>query len=283
MQTNFLFFILFFGFSAYALSQQAEKSIQPKKPQSLAIAGKTRPAGLKKRVGAFSPLARRELENIRLILNLPLENRKQALSHYGPKTFRLLKALLVSKRESMPIRWKALTSLARLYPHQSLPLVRGALRSSTWFLQNAGLIAMEIIEPKRAVVWANHFLNARSLVVRTAAVDMIKKHGARQYKARLLEKLNAPDSFYKKKSLWIRAHIVSALSALSDPGEEALFISFLQDSDERLHIQAILALEKLTGRSFRPSSKGSDLLAQVQKHKWLDWWAKSDYDSNIKL
>ena len=212
-----------------------------------------------------------------MILGLPLENRKQALSHYGAKTFVLLRTLLVSPKESMPVRWKALTSLARLYPQKSLPLVQRSLRSSPWFLQNAGLIAMDIIDSQRALTWAEHFLNARALVVRTAAVDMIKKRGAKQYKARLLAKLNAPDSFYKEKSLWIRSHIVSALSVLSEPGEEKLFISFLNDPDERLHIHAILALEKLTGRHFRSSDKEPELMAQAQKNKWMDWWTKSGY------
>ncbi len=220
-----------------------------------------------------------ELSHVRMILSLPLENRKQALARrYGDRTFVLLKTLLVSPKESMPVRWKALTSLARLYPQKSLSLVQRALRSSPWFLKNAGLIAMEIIDPEQALTWAEHFLNARSLVVRTAAVDMIKRHGAKRYKARLLAKLNAPDSFYRGKSLWIRSHIVSALSVLSEPGEEKLFISFLDDPDERLHIQAILALEKLTGRSFRSSSQGPELVASAQKNKWMDWWAKSGYN-----
>ena len=226
---------------------------------------------------------RHGVENIRQILSLPLENRKQALSQYGDQTFGILKSLLVSQKESVPVRWKALTSLARLYPHKSLPLVQRALRSRTWFGQNAGLIAMEIIDPKQALNWAGYFLNAPALVVRTAAVDMIKRHRGWRYKTHLLEKLNAPDSFYKKKSLWIRSHIVSALAVLSEKGEEPLFISFLKDPDERLHIHAILALEKLTGQTFRPSGEGRALLAQAQKHKWIDWWAKTSYSSHIKL
>ena len=267
-----LFFILVFPLFCQALSRPANKSVS--RPITNEI---------KERNYRVAPLAtstQKEATHIKLILALPLENRKQALSQYGPQAFFVLKSLLVDQKESVPVRWKALTSLARLFPHQSRPLVQKALRSSSWFLQNAGLIAMEIIDPKKAVAWAGYFLDSPALVVRTAAVDMIKKHKARQYKARLLEKLNATDSFYKKESLWIRSHIVSALSVFPVPGEEPLFISFLQDPDERLHIHAILALEKLTGKTFRPHGAGVGLLAQAQKQKWIDWWAKSSYISN---
>ena len=272
-----LVFILVFPVVCQALSRPANKGVSRPITNGIKDRGD--------RVASLATSTQKEKTNIKLILALPLENRKQALSHYGPQAFFVLKSLLVDKKESVPVRWKALTSLARLFPNKSRPLVQKALRSSSWFLQNAGLIAMEIIDPQKAVMWAGYFLDSPALVVRTAAVDMIKKHRARQYKARLLEKLNATDSFYKKKSLWIRSHIVSALSVFPVPGEEPLFISFLQDPDERLHIHAILALEKLTGKTFRPNKEGVELLAQAQKQKWMDWWAKSSYnfDNNSGL
>ena len=228
-----------------------------------------------------SVLSPKDYHNIRMILGLPLENRKQALSDYGATGFIVLKQLVFSNKETMPIRWKALTSLARLYPEKSRSLVLRSLRSSVWFLRNAGLIAMEIMDSKEGVRWAGHLLNDSSLIVRTAAVAMIKKHKASQYKMQLLEKLNAPDSFYKNKSLWIRYHIVSALADFCEPGEEKIFISFLQDPDEKLHSPAIFALEKLTGKTF-PSSddKEREIASEAQKQMWISWWTESSRNKN---
>ena len=227
-----------------------------------------------------SRISKKDRLNIKMILGLPLENRKQALLRYGANSFIVLKNLVFSDKEKMPIRWKALISLARLYPEKSRPLVQNALYSSVWFLRNAGLIAMEIIDRKAGLRWAGDFLHDPSLVVRTAAVNMIKKHKASQYKIQLLGKLNAPDSFYKKKSLWIRYHIVSALAAFCEPGEEKMFISFLRDSDERLHPSAIVALEKLTGKTFRPSDEKQEKVAKTQKQMWMSWWSETHHDKD---
>ncbi|MDE0119151.1 MAG: HEAT repeat domain-containing protein [Bdellovibrionales bacterium] len=230
-------------------------------------------------------LSAKDYRNIRMILGLPLENRKEALSNYGTNGFIVLKQLVFSNKETMPIRWKALTSLARLYPEKSLPIVLRALRDSTWFLRNAGLIAMDIIDPKEGMRWAGPLLNDSSLIVRTAAVSIIKKHKASQYKMQLLEKLNAPDSFYKNKSLWIRYHIVSALADFCEPGEEKMFISFLQDADEKLHSPAISALERLTGKTFPVSDeKGRTVASERQKQMWIKWWTKhTSHKTSVRL
>jgi len=141
------------------------------------------------------------------------------------------------------------------------------------------LIAMEILDPKEGVRRAGLLLNDPSLIVRTAAVNMIKKHKAGQYKFHLLQKLNAPDSFHNNRSLWIRHHIVSALADFCEPGEEKMFISFLQDPDERLQSAAITALEKITGKTFRYSDEKKEVMAKIQTQKWISWWSDFHYNN----
>ncbi len=224
-------------------------------------------------------VSKKDRHNVRMILALPLENRKQALWNYGARGFLALKYLVFSKKEQMSVRWKALTSLARLYPEEALPISRKALRSSVWFLRNAGLIAIEIIDVKESIQRAGDLLNDPSLIVRTAAVDVLKRNKASQYKIQLMEKLNAPDSFYKNKSLWIRHHIVSALASFCEPGEERMFIAFLKDPDERLHAYAISALETLTGKTFRTTGDKRKVAEKTQKNKWISWWTEGRYNS----
>ena len=255
------------------LRQQSERSFPSPRPVI-----KNRPEK-KKNINLSGTLniSHKRKKDFRMILDLPLKNRNQTLSKYGRTGFMVLKYFVFSDKEAMPFRWKALTSLARLYPKQSRPVVEAALRSPKWFLRNAGLIAMEIISPRESVRWAANLLNDSALVVRTAAVNVIKKHKASQYKVQLLGKLNAPDSFYKNQSLWIRYHIASALADFCEPGEERMFISFLKDPDERLHSSAITALEKLTGKSFRSSDKNAKkIVAEAQREMWISWWSKSN-------
>jgi len=221
-------------------------------------------------------LSQKDYQNIRMLLELPLKNRLQALSKYGLSSFIVLKQFSFSNAEKMSIRWKAFTSLARLYPQRTYPLSYKALHSGHWFLRNAGLVTMEIINPAESIRYAGLLLDDPSLIVRTEAVLLIKKHKAYQYKKLLLAKLNASINFHKKQSLWIRHHIVSALAEFSEPGEEKIFISFLQDSDKRLHLPAIYALEKLTGKTFKVAnnSSGSNELRQKwQTNKWISWWS----------
>ncbi len=224
-------------------------------------------------------ISSKEKENIVVILKLPLENRKQALKTYDGRTFTILKTLATNKKENIGFRWKSLTSLARIYPKKSYPIIQSALKSSNCLIRNAGLVSMEIINPEKSLEWAGYFLDDSSLIVRTAAVDLIKKLRAEKYKIQLMEKLNAPDSFYKNKSLWIRHHIVSALVDFSEPGEEKFFVFLLHDEDPRIHSPAIAALEKLTGETFDLPEKTKNI-TKTKKQMWISWWSENRLDSS---
>ena len=231
--------------------------------------------------GINKKISQKDGEHIKAILKLPPDNRIALLQNHGSTAFVVLRSFVFSNQLSMQIRWHSLVSLAQTYPHTATSVVESALRSSTWFLRNAGLIAMEFINIEQALQWAGELLNDPALVVRTAAVKMIRKHRASQYKYLLVHKLNAEDSFYKDKSLWIRHHIVYALADFSLPGEEQFFISLLRDEDTRLYPPAIIALEKLTQKSFRVTGMGKQRSSDRQKHQWMSWWSKKQKQSSV--
>ena len=183
--------------------------------------------------------------NIRVILALPLENRLQALSLYGSSSYGVLESLVFSEKPSLSVRWRALTSLARLYPQRSRPVLEQALRSRVWFLRNAALVALERADPEESVRWAGRLMEDPALVVRTAAVQLITRHRASQYRKKLKKMLNAPGSYHHRQSLWIRYHIVLALASFALRGEEAFFTALLGDRDRRVQAAASLALRKL--------------------------------------
>ena len=226
-------------------------------------------------------ISERDKERVKMILQLPSKNRVALLRNYGSISFVVLRSFVFSNHLPMQQRWHALMSLTHAYPQGAADVVESALQSSVWFLRNAGLIAMESINIERALYWAGELLNDPALVVRTAAVKMIRKHKASQFKYLLVHKLNAEDSFYKDKSLWIRHHIVYALADFSESGEESFFISLLNDEDERLYPPSIIALEKLTQTSFRSTEIGKQRSNDRQKHQWLSWWSQRQKNLSV--
>lgn len=228
-------------------------------------------------------ISERDKEYIKTVLTLPPRNRVSILRNHGSVSFVVLRSFVFSNNLPMQLRWHALISLAYAYPNAATAVVESALQSSTWFLRNAGLIAMESINLKRALYWAGELLNDPALVVRTAAVKMIREQKASQYKYLLVHKLNAEDSFYKNKSLWIRHHIVYALADFSESGEEQFFISLLDDEDERLYPPAIIALEKLTNESFKFTKVGKKRSSDRQKRRWLSWWSEKQKQKSLSV
>lgn len=208
-----------------------------------------------------------------MVLNLPLENRRQVLLEDRARASVILKNLVLSDKEGMRIRWAALITLARVAREDiSRPVIISALRHPEWFLRNAGLLAMEMIDPSMSLWWADHLLDDPSLLVRTAGVDLIRRQKAQSYKWRLLEKLNDSDSFHKNNSLWIRHHIIQALAEFAESGEERFFISVLRDSDTRLHPFALSALEKLTGYRVSDQKVSMNQQDESWKDRWLRGW-----------
>ena len=209
-------------------------------------------------------------QNIRRVLDLPLENRRQVLSGgHKPQIFRILKFMAFSDQELLPTRWAALITLAYIAGEDARPVVLSALQHPRWFLRNAGLLAMEKIDPATSLWWGDKLLDDPALLVRTASVDLIGRQKADTYKWRLLKKLNAPDSFYKNQSLWIRHHIMRALADFATPGEEKFFLSVLHDPDTRLYPPALSALKKLTGYSVLHTE---EMDRAVWRDKWLYGW-----------
>ena len=239
-------------------------------------------------IGLFSDLVFARLDhsltstNIKMILSLPLENRRQVLLEDRAKASVILKDLVFSGKEGMQIRWAALITLARVSSvNVSRSVIVSALRHPQWFLRNAGLLAMEMVDPAMSLWWADRLLDDPSLLVRTASVDLIRRQKAQSYKWRLLEKLNAADSFYKDSSLWIRRHIIQALADFAEPGEERFFISILQDSDTRLHPFALSALEKITG--YRVSDQTASMKHMHVLRKSIQVFGKHDLqDSDMR-
>lgn len=185
------------------------------------------------------------------------KSRAEAVRAGGRSELRRLRILAFDANQTVDVRWRSLLTLAMVGGKDVMPELEAALKSSDWFMRDAGLLALRKVDPKSAVRWSRLLLSDPALVVRTSAVSTLRQLGDSSSRELLWEKLNAPQNFRGSQSLWVRHHIVQALAEGATKGEEGKFLKILGDSDARLHRPAGQALVKITGHQ-APQSKLSD-------------------------
>ena len=173
-----------------------------------------------------------------------------------------------SKSETFELRYKATTALAKIAGVKAKPEMAHAMSSPDWFIRNAGLIGMSTLDRTEALVWARKLLNDKALVVRSAAVDVITQARDTTSTNLLWQKLYAKENFRNKQSLYIRRHIVEALSEIDGKEHAAKFVALLQDKDDSLHEPAIEALERITHQAV--ATPGAPL--QDRRAQWQKWY-----------
>ncbi len=213
------------------------------------------------------------------LLEKPLKQRVVQLKEYGETGVQSLYDMAFNKDQTVKIRWKALMTLVYMGQKESRSVIERALKSSEWFMRDAGLKAMGQISKSEALVWARRLLVDPSLIVRTSAVAIIKKYNDRQSAEKLWQGLYAPQNYRGKQSLWVRRHIVEALANMNLKGQESKFLRVLDDQDGSLHGPAIKGLEKLRGFTFSKEYKTIPL----QKNAWKKWWAESSQNQQSTL
>lgn len=179
-----------------------------------------------------------------------------------------LQELAFDPQEPLQTRWRATTALGQAWPKLAEPTLEKALQSDEWFMRNAALIALTHGSRKKVLEWSEKLLDDKALVVRTAAVQAIDRVSGKELSEKLWSRLNAKENFRNQQSLWIRKHIVRALSKFGRPSDTSRFISALRDGDKDLHPYAIKGLERSTGQVL--GSKKTT--TYWKKEKWLAWW-----------
>lgn len=204
------------------------------------------------------------------LLQLPSENRRMALQEASGDMFQKLSDLAFSDAQPMSVRWRALVSLSDVSKDKSLPLLKKAAESGKWFMRNAALIALEDSHPLQAEAIAKKLLKDKALVVRSAAVQVLKKYPSEANRDLLWSEMDEKYNFRRDASLWIRSEIVQILSEKPQSHELKIFAHLLKDKDNRVGVAAIQGLEKLTGVNLNDGN------ATTQKRlaAWRDYIVK---------
>lgn len=199
------------------------------------------------------------------VVKSKIKSSTEALKSEGRAGLKKLRSTAFNKNEPLKTRWVALMTLAKVGGPEAMPELEAAIKSSDWFMRDAGLQAMAKVNPKEAVRWARHLVSDPALVVRTSAIKTLKTLNDKESMPLLWEKLYSQQNYRGQQSLWVRHHIVSALGDFAEKGQEEKFVKILEDKDSRLHIPAKKALRKLTGVT--------PVAGKKEAHFWQEWWS----------
>lgn len=213
---------------------------------------------------------KKNISPLHRILLLQSENKFDELKTYGPSVYFELRTLAFDATQRLNLRWQAFMSMVRLAEKESLPEVNRALRSGDWFLRDAAIRVLPLLDKKRAHQAAMQGLTDSALVVRTTSVDALKDLKSSESATQLWNALYAKNNFIKNQSLWIRRHIVEALAVISPLGTEEKFVKVLDDNDSTLFGPAISGLERLTGKKL-----GNPYMPPVyRRYLWKEYFSK---------
>lgn len=181
------------------------------------------------------------------LLSLILLISSFAYSSVDTNRYQSLKQKAFSDSFDMSERWKSIIEMSQIQHKDRLTDLRKALKSQTWFVRNAALLAVEKMDAKLAEVEAIKLLSDPALVVRSAAVEVLAKRIKSSTLARkaLWEELKDKQNFIHKESLWIRPQIIQHLAKFPLPADKSLFQTMLTDSNSQVQDIARSALAEI--------------------------------------
>lgn len=210
------------------------------------------------------------------ILAMPPENRVAVAQARKDLILKDLEQWAFNSEKDYSERWKALVLYLRLAGEAGKATLSKALHAEEWYMRNAALVAAQEMAPREAVTAAKTLLSDRALVVRSAAIEVLKTHLDSEVRELLWDEMAQPRNFRKKQSLWTRPQILGVLAEEPQDRELPLFIAGLREADPRMHEPAVAGLEKLT-RQFL-GKNGSKL--SEKRELWLKWASRGEKENS---
>lgn len=172
----------------------------------------------------------------------------------------------------MNSRWVALIKAAKLASidqFEQLDQIRKFSESKEWYMRNATLVALSKINHVAAMAEAKKLLYDKSLVVRSAAVEIIATQLSEENKNILVAEMSKAYNFHKSSSLWIRKQIVEKLSIAASLADRDFFVKGLFDSDKEIARMSAKILSEITGEQIEGSGLVEKWQVLVKQNNWL--------------
>ena len=179
------------------------------------------------------------------VLSLPEPLRNSQVKGRETELYPKMIGIAFSKKQSVEIRWKALTMAAYLKKQKAVPDLKKALVSNEWFMRNAALISLQSVSKTEGRVAAESLLTDKALVVRSAAVDVLAADMDGPIRELFWQAMNSKNNFRGNQSLWIREQLLGHLAKNPEISEKTLFQNLSQSSTPAMKILAKNALTQL--------------------------------------
>ncbi len=174
-----------------------------------------------------------------------------------------------NQKLSMNQRWVALLQATELARGTQVEKIKSFSTNTEWYLRNASLVALNKIDHKSALVEAKKLISDKSLVVRSAAVEIISQRMTDENKNLLLVELEKKYNFHKKSSLWIRSQILSKIAEVAAEADRQIFAQYVFDTDQSMSRISAEALQKITGEKLPAKKFVENWREYVKNRKWL--------------
>ncbi len=164
-----------------------------------------------------------------------------------PKDYVNLRKSAFADEGEMNDRWLSVVAMSKIQHKDREKDLLKALKNPSWYMRNVALLALETVNTKLALTEAIKLMEDPSLVVRSAAVDVVAKSSLTSSPARmaLWKELRDKQNKTQGKSLWIRPQIMQHLVQTAQPKERPLFLGYLEDENLEVKSLAREALLKI--------------------------------------
>lgn len=179
------------------------------------------------------------------ILIMPEPFRKEALLNKAEEFYPQMHSIAFSNKQSIEMRWKALTAMALLKKENSVKDLKKALVAPEWYMRNAALLSLNSVSPQHGKKAAQELLTDKALVVRSAAVDVLGPMLDAEIRELFWQEMDASYNFRGKQSLWIREQLLGFLAQAPLINEKSVFEGLSKTSPEPMRVLAKNALQKI--------------------------------------
>lgn len=170
---------------------------------------------------------------------------------------------------NMNSRWSSLLKAAELADREQLDEVKKFSSDKEWYMRNASLVALNKVNRDAAIEEARKLLSDKSLVVRSAAVEIVAQKMNTENKKALIEEIDKAYNFHKKSSLWIRLQILEKVAEVAISTDREIFVKNLFDSDQKIAGLSAATLEKITGRKLEGKKLVESWRVHVKENNWM--------------